>query len=78
MTTIIEAVYEKGMLRPLTPLALSEGQRVQVSLAAEEPMPPRSAGAILAEIASLPVEGAGDPFTSRDHDRFLYGSKDRP
>ena len=29
--------------------------------------------ALLAEIAALPVEGSGDPFTSRDHDRVLYG-----
>ena len=78
MTATIEAIYEHGLLRPLAPLALSEGQRVQVSLAAEEPTAPRNVGSILAEIAALPVEGSGDPFTSRDHDRYIYGAKDRP
>jgi len=78
MTTTIHAVYENGVLRPLVPLALSEGQRVRVVLACEDaPKEPRVA-AILAEIAAIPVEGSGDPFTSRDHDRVLYGAADRP
>jgi predicted DNA-binding antitoxin AbrB/MazE fold protein len=72
VTTTIQAVYENGVLRPLTPLALSEGQRVRVVVASEEATPVQSAASILAEIAALPVEGCGDPFTSRDHDRVLY------
>jgi len=78
MTTTIEAVYENGVLRPLTPLSLSEGQRVQVFVAPEEPAQPQDAALILQKIASLPVEAPGDPFTSRDHDRVLYGSSQQP
>jgi predicted DNA-binding antitoxin AbrB/MazE fold protein len=74
----IEAVYENGVLRPLTPLALPEGQCVRISIVAEEAAGSQSAGVILAEIASLPVEGTGDPFTSRDHDRSLYGANEMP
>jgi predicted DNA-binding antitoxin AbrB/MazE fold protein len=73
MTTTIEVVYENGVLRPLTPLALLEGQHVQVVLATTEMTDPISPSLILAEIAALPVEGGGDPLTSRDHDHVLYG-----
>ena len=78
MTTTIEAVYEKGVLRPLTPLALPEGQHVQVFVAAEESVQGQDAAAILAEIAAMPVESPADPCVSRDHDRFLYGETHQP
>jgi len=32
MSKTIEAVYEKGVFRPLEPVALPEGERVQVSV----------------------------------------------
>jgi hypothetical protein len=70
MKTTVEAVYENGVLRLLAPLALAEGQRVQVLIAAEETTQPGGVGTFLAEIAALPVEGSGDPYTSRDHDRI--------
>ena len=35
MTTTIRAIYEKGMLRPIRPLSLAEGQNVEVTLNAE-------------------------------------------
>jgi predicted DNA-binding antitoxin AbrB/MazE fold protein len=73
MTITAEAIYENGMLRPLTPLALSEGQRVRVSVASEGSTGSESIASVLAEIAALPIQGGGDPFTSRDHDRVLYG-----
>lgn len=75
MTTTIEAVYENGVLRPLTPLVLSEGQRVQVSVASEDVTRGERAAAILAEIASLPVESPGHPQTSRCHDQAIYGGQ---
>jgi predicted DNA-binding antitoxin AbrB/MazE fold protein len=78
MTTTVAAVYENGILRPLEPLSLSEGQRVQIAVSAEGAANPRNVGAIMAEIAALPVEGACDPFTSRDHDQVLYGAKGQP
>jgi predicted DNA-binding antitoxin AbrB/MazE fold protein len=39
MTVRVEAVYENGILRPLEPLALSEHQRVVLTLS--EAVPPR-------------------------------------
>lgn len=32
MATVIRAIYEHGMLRPLDPLELKEGQEVQVQI----------------------------------------------
>jgi hypothetical protein len=29
---------------------------------------------IIKRIAALPIDGATDPFSGRDHDRILYGS----
>jgi predicted DNA-binding antitoxin AbrB/MazE fold protein len=71
MTTPVEAIYENGVLRPLTPLALPEGQRVHVFVASEDAAPGQNAASILAEIAALPVETPAIPSTSRDHDRVL-------
>ena len=73
MSTTIQAVFENGILRPLVPLDLTEGQTVQVVIAVEEIAGSEDATSILAEIAALPIEGGGDPFTSRDHDQVLYG-----
>ncbi len=74
MSTTIQAVFENGVLRPLAPLDLTEGQTVHVVIAAEEITGPKNAASILAGIAAMPVEGGGDPFTSRDHDEILYGA----
>lgn len=32
MTTTIEVIYERGLLRPLQPLALAEGAKVEITL----------------------------------------------
>ena len=41
MTQIVEAVYENGMLRPVTPIAgLRERQHVQISIESEKPPHP--------------------------------------
>ncbi len=77
MSTTIQAVFENGVFRPLAPLSLPEGQQVQVVIAVEGTTAPENAASILAEIAAMPVEGEGDPFTSRDHDKILYGGKPR-
>jgi predicted DNA-binding antitoxin AbrB/MazE fold protein len=37
MTMTFRAVYERGVLRPIEPLALSEGETVDVTIAQKEP-----------------------------------------
>ena len=75
MTMTLQAVFENGLLRPLSPLDLDEGQTVQVMIADTGTAVTQDAATILMEIAALPVEGSGDPWTSRDHDRVLYERK---
>jgi predicted DNA-binding antitoxin AbrB/MazE fold protein len=78
MTSTVQAVYEQGVFRPLTPLALPEGQEVEVIIVSEPRADSQTAASLLAEIAALPIEGSGDPFTSREHDRVLYGEQAQP
>ena len=69
----IEAIYERGMIRPLQPLELAEGTRLDLIVVTHEP--PKTNGntaEIIAEIAALPLEGADDRFAGRDHDTILY------
>jgi len=77
MTTTIEAVYERGVLRLKEPVALADGTIVEVTITTSEP-PGETPAEILSAIASLPVEGDGQPFSGRDHDKILYGEKNKP
>ena len=73
MTKEIAAVYEHGMIRPLEPLELPEGARLEVIVITHEQLETNSeAPEILAEIAALPLEGSTDAFTGREHDSILY------
>ena len=77
MTTTASAIYEHGVLRPLTPLPLPEGARVEVTVTDEASTAPatttRQASQLLRDIAALPLESSPSEFSGRDHDRILYG-----
>ena len=76
MTKEIEAVYEQGMIRPLQPLELPEGARLDlIVITHEQPEANGKAAKILAEIAALPLEGSSDTFAGREHDSILYPKK---
>ncbi len=76
MTKEIEAVYEQGMIRPLQPLELPEGARLDlIVITHEQPKTNGNAAKILAEIAALPLEGPSDAFAGREHDSILYPRK---
>jgi len=76
MTKEIEAVYEQGMIRPLQPLELPEGARLDlIVITHEQPETNGKAAKILAEIAALPLEGSSDNFAGREHDSILYPKK---
>jgi predicted DNA-binding antitoxin AbrB/MazE fold protein len=76
MNKEIEAVYEKGVIRPLQPLELPEGARLDLIVITHEPETNGNAAEILAEIAALPLESAGDTFAGREHDS-IYIRKNR-
>lgn len=76
MTKEIQAVYEQGMIRPLQPLELPEGARLDVIVIThEQPRANGNAAEMLAEIAALPLESPNDTFAGREHDSLLYPSK---
>lgn len=78
MTKKIEAVYEQGMIRPLQPLELPEGARLDlIVITHEQPENIGKAAEILAEIAALPLEGSTDTFASCEHDSILYPRTNR-
>ncbi len=77
MTTTIEAVYEQGVLRLKAPLALAEGEEVEVIVISHDAGAGDSKPAdVLAAIAALPSESANGEFSGRDHDSILYEGKD--
>jgi predicted DNA-binding antitoxin AbrB/MazE fold protein len=72
----IEAIYEGGIIRPVEPLELPEGTRIDVIvITRERPGPNGNAAEILAEIAALPLESSSDSFSAREHDSILYPKK---
>jgi predicted DNA-binding antitoxin AbrB/MazE fold protein len=76
MTITAEAIYEQGVLRLIQPLSLAEGTRVEIIVITQEPIAEgRTPADILAAIAALPMEIAGEEFSGRDHDKILYGEK---
>jgi predicted DNA-binding antitoxin AbrB/MazE fold protein len=76
MTTLFTAIYEGGVLRPIKPIDLPEGQQVEVLVLHRPDLAsPLSPAQVLAEIAALPMEPSERDFSGRDHDRILYGNE---
>lgn len=76
MTNRITAVFEHGVFRPVTPVSLQEGARVELAYESEQPLkPPQAMLEAIEEIAKLPLEGPDDGFSGADHDRILYGEE---
>lgn len=74
MSQTISAVYEKGILVLKEPLAISEGTKVKIVVViSESKKKKKTVAEVLADIAALPLEGKGEKFSNRDHDRILYG-----
>jgi predicted DNA-binding antitoxin AbrB/MazE fold protein len=84
MSESIEAIYEKGVFRPLQPVNLPENSRVQISV--PDGIQSQSSAQIvaaqqlgirqmLAETAKLPSHEPDDGLSNRDHDRILYGDR---
>lgn len=61
MNHTVEAIYEQGVLRPLTPVALAESQRVKLVIS--DP-----SGGSQRDVAVVDGEGAGSRQTDRGSD----------
>jgi predicted DNA-binding antitoxin AbrB/MazE fold protein len=73
MTKEIEAIYEQGVIRPLQPLELPEGARLDlIVITHEQPKTNGNTAKVVAEIAALPLESSSDDFAGLDHDSILY------
>ena len=72
MTTTAAAVYEHGVLRPLAPLPLTEGSRVEVTVTDEEHdnilSTASRTGAELAQLWPALPHLAGDEAAAFEHD----------
>ena len=77
MSQQIQAVYENGVIRPLEPVRLAEGEKLDVILISRQARSPRNAAQILADIAKLPIEGKTDEFSGEHHDQILYPKEER-
>ena len=79
MTTIVKAVFEGGLLRPIQPLDLAEGQEVDViaPLLTERPGPTLEyIEQLLAELAAAYKPTGKVETASVDHDEILYSEKE--
>lgn len=85
MSQEFHAIYENGVLRPITPLNLPES--VEVSGTLEETSivgingdtldldrQQRALNSMFAEVDKLPQSPRSDGLSGRDHDKILYGS----
>jgi len=77
MSRQIQAVYENGVIRPLEPVHLAEGEELDVILISRQARSPRKAAQILADIAKLPIEGKTDEFSGEHHDQILYPNEEQ-
>lgn len=85
MSTDFEAIYEAGVFKPLTPVDLPDGARVQLHVeadaaemkievdAAEIAQQQRAAAELLDWIELQSPATAGEPTSAEDHDLYLYG-----
>jgi predicted DNA-binding antitoxin AbrB/MazE fold protein len=73
--TRVQAIFEKGVFRPVEPVRIDEGARVEITIEERTPVPSNpSINDSLDEIAKLPIEGENDGFSGADHDHVLYKS----
>jgi len=74
MTIQIDAIYERGVFRPASPVELEEGAKVVLNVDTETRLnAPQRLVAALAEIAGMPSQSPDDGFSGADHDDLLYG-----
>jgi predicted DNA-binding antitoxin AbrB/MazE fold protein len=82
MTIHTDAIFEAGVLRPLTPLSLREKEVVSLAISTSSgtTAPKEQAArqrevvaAYLAKVESRTDETPQDGMSNRDHDRLIYG-----
>jgi predicted DNA-binding antitoxin AbrB/MazE fold protein len=74
----IPAIFDSGVFKPLVPVQLEQGTRVEVGVpeASQSDAPPYDRERwmkFIADMEALPDDSPKDGFSNRDHDRILYG-----
>ncbi len=77
MSQQIQAIYSGGVIRPLEPVTLSEGEELNIVLLPRQKRNQLSPSEVLHSIAELPIEGEMDSFSGADHDQILYPSDEQ-
>lgn len=73
MSRQIQAAHENGVIRPLEPVHLAEGEELDVILIGRQAKSPRTPARILADIAKLPIEGRPGEFSGEHQDLLRRG-----
>lgn len=85
MNVQVDAIYDNGVLRPLTPLLLPDQSRVTVTVGvnvvaqaeseAEVEARRQAINKLFEDIDKLPQPPNHDGWSAKDHDEVLYGWK---
>jgi predicted DNA-binding antitoxin AbrB/MazE fold protein len=81
MSRTISAIFDAGVFRPLEPINLADGTKVELHLQIPVTFEPdavesetnRSWRDYIDRMESLPDNLPADGLTNRDHDRIIYG-----
>jgi predicted DNA-binding antitoxin AbrB/MazE fold protein len=76
MSQTIPAIYDAGVFKPLVPVQLAEGTRVEIDVRMPAPTAAYSAERLrqfVADMEALPDVSPNDGFSNRDHDLLIYG-----
>jgi predicted DNA-binding antitoxin AbrB/MazE fold protein len=74
MAQIIRAVYEHGQLRPLDPLALTDGQEVHLAILSEQEQVRSALADILAPVNAEPADETDEATLVATIDAALQGT----
>jgi predicted DNA-binding antitoxin AbrB/MazE fold protein len=74
MAEIIRAVYEHGQLRPLDPLALTDGQEIRLTILSEQEQVRSALAEMLAPVDAEPAEDMDDAALVATIDAVLQGT----
>jgi predicted DNA-binding antitoxin AbrB/MazE fold protein len=78
----IRVVFKEGVFRPVETVELPDGTELEVEIravaeASESGADPVELARFLAKLAAMPLQPGGEVFSNQDHDRVLYGWKDK-
>ncbi len=78
MSQLIPAIFDSGVFRPLAPVDLPEGTRVEIAISSNVDAAPAYDKdrwmKFIEDMEAIPDDSPADGFSNRDHDRLIYGA----